>query len=652
MTDFDEIKQIFDNLEELPSRKIGSRIKQKRILGFDTETVQGKTVLIACSDGRFLFPQSFEQIAHFLTQNTYTRTLNFFWNLDYDFFAIVKHIPSELLEILYDCHGVIVDSYFIKWIPRKHFSITRIGTKYTARFFDLWQFYRSSLNEASQKYLNDSKEEIDVTNIEQYLRKAELRQRLIKYCLKDALLTQKLGELLQAKLNNLGISFDKPYSCGNLSQRFFFKNKETLGFKKTEWNLYALYCYYGGRFEVLKRGYFRKVYQYDINSAYPYYISKLIDPNKGEWIKTRDIDFSADYGFAKIAINCYENDLISPIPYRTNSMVIYPNFSESMEYYLTFPELRTAERLGLEYDIIDSWAFYGTGELLFPQISEIYEQRKRAKAEGDKALELVLKILMNSLYGKFAERKAKLKASLKPLEGSKEIVLGDQKFYVLESNKPGILFNPVLASYITAQTRVQLIETCMSRFDDIVMFATDSILTTKPFISGSEKLGDWKLEMNGEAIVLMTGVYTIRNENQRKTRFRGFPMKESFDLFSLLEQNRDADRISIEFEKVVKLGEVIAFHNIYDIEDFNNFIQEIKEISCYSDEKRDWLNQPHCFGELLEEQFESVPKTVSSPSAEMHKKGRARGYQKNVYDWLRAREVEEIVWLIEKSSLL
>jgi hypothetical protein len=650
MTDYTELKEIFDRLEEQPSRKIGYKVKPKRILGFDTETVQGKAVLIASSDGRFLFPQNFEQIAHFLTQKTYTRTLNFYWNLDYDFFAIVKHIPPELLEILYDCHGVIVDNYFIKWIPRKYFSITRIGTKYTAKFYDLWQFYRSSLNEASRKYLGDAKEEIDVTNIAQYLEKAEMRQKLIKYCLKDAILTQKLGELLQAKLNNIGISFDKPYSCGNLSQRFFFKGRETLGFKKTEWNLYALYCYYGGRFEVLKRGFFRKVYQYDINSAYPFYISKLVDPNKGEWIKTRDIDYSADYGFAKISIKYYENDLISPIPFRTDSMVIYPNFSETTEYYLTFPELKTAERLGLEFDVLDSWAFYGTGEPLFPQIAEIYEQRKRAKAEGDKALELVLKILMNSLYGKFAERKAKLKASLKPAEGSKEINLGDCKFYVLESNKPGILFNPVLAAYITALTRVQLVQTCMHHFDDIIMFATDSILTTKPFIPESEKLGDWKLEMSGEAVVLMTGVYTIRNEKQKKTRFRGFPMKEEFDLFELLEENRNQDKIEIEFEKVVKLGEVISFHNIYDFNDLNEFITEIKEISCYSDEKRDWLGQPTSFGQLLEEQFESVPKTIIGPSLEMHKKRKAGGYEKNIYDWLRTRELEEIAWLIEKTG--
>jgi hypothetical protein len=101
---------------------------------------------------------------------------------------------------------------------------------------------------------------------------------------------------------------------------------------------------------------------------------------------------------------------------------------------------------------------------------------------------------------------------------------------------------------------------------------------------------------------------------------------------------------------VVKLGEVISFHNIYDIDDLNSFIDEIKEISCYSDEKRDWLGQPSSFGQLLEEQFESVPKTVIGPSLEMHKKRKAGSYKKNVYDWLRTRELEEIAWLIEKTG--
>jgi hypothetical protein len=338
------------------------------------------------------------------------------------------------------------------------------------------------------------------------------------------------------------------------------------------------------------------------------------------------------------------------MPWRLkNRTVIFPNFDSEVEYYIAFPELQIAEKLGLEFDIVDSWAFYGDGELLFPQIAELYEKRKEAKKAGDKTLELVLKIIMNSLYGKFAEKQFSVRASLKKLPESREITIGDQKFYVRELNKPGLLFCPILAAYITAQTRAQLLETCKGYFGHIIAFATDSILTTKAFIEESEKLGGWKLETEGEALILMSGVYTIRNDHEVKSRFRGFPLYGT-DFIELLEKNKDKDKIVFEFEKALKLGEVIAFHNMYSLEDLNIFRTIEKDLTCYSDEKRDWLSQPINFGNLLEEQFESVPKTVKTDS-ELWKKRSYEGYRKMVYDWHRTREIEEIAWSFERMML-
>jgi hypothetical protein len=255
---------------------------------------------------------------------------------------------------------------------------------------------------------------------------------------------------------------------------------------------------------------------------------------------------------------------------------------------------------------------------------------------------------MNSLYGKFAEKQFTVRASLKEMPGSKEVIINGQNFYVREINRPGLLFCPVLASYITAQTRAQLLRTCMHNFDDVIAFATDSILTTKCFIEESNDLGSWKLETEGEALILMSGVYTIRNSKEIKSRFRGFPL--SIDFFELLEKNRESDKITFEFEKALKLGEVISFHNKYGLEDLNLFRTVEKELSCYSDDKRDWLSQPLNFNDLLENQFDSIPKTVSINS-ELWKKRSYQGYRKMVYDWHRTREIEETAWLLERMML-
>jgi hypothetical protein len=122
------------------------------------------------------------------------------------------------------------------------------------------------------------------------------------------------------------------------------------------------------------------------------------------------------------------------------------------------------------------------------------------------------------------------------------------------------------------------------------------------------------------------------------------------DFFELLEQNKESDRIAFEFEKAMKLGEVVSFHYRYSIEDLNVFMPVLKELTCFSDEKRDWLGQPSCFGELLENQFDSVPKTVLHEGK--LRKGRTySGYTKMVYDWHRTREIEETAWLFERMIL-
>ena len=137
---FETIITVFNQLEERNPIKIRGTVKPKKIVGFDTETIEGKAVLICSSDRRVLFPNSFEEIAQFLTQRKYNTTLNFFWNIDFDFFAVVKWLPHELLELLYENKGLLYENYFIKWIPRKFFSITRVDKKRTSRFYDLWQF--------------------------------------------------------------------------------------------------------------------------------------------------------------------------------------------------------------------------------------------------------------------------------------------------------------------------------------------------------------------------------------------------------------------------------------------------------------------------------------------------------------------------------
>jgi hypothetical protein len=122
------------------------------------------------------------------------------------------------------------------------------------------------------------------------------------------------------------------------------------------------------------------------------------------------------------------------------------------------------------------------------------------------------------------------------------------------------------------------------------------------------------------------------------------------DFFELLEKNRDSDHIKFEFERAIKLGEIVAFHNMFDYDDLNIFRAVEKRLTCYGDEKRDWLGHPVAFGQLLERDFESVPRTVRYDQ-HWFSHNRMKGYKKKVYDWLRAVELEEAAWLHERMHI-
>jgi len=647
---YEKLEKEFKELVPRKKRSLKSEIKTKEVIGFDTETINGYARLICSSDNRFAFCNNIFQLLKFLTQRKYSRTLNVFWNIDYDFMAIIKHLPKAMLPILYELKAIVIEDYFIRWIPKKAFEIRK--DKQIYRYFDLYQFYHMSLNEASKKYLNDQKEEIDIKNIEEYFNDKQKRATLIKYCTKDAQLTAKLGSLLQDKLNELGIDFSKPYSPGYIAMHYFYRERPIHKFFKAEWEKYAFLSYFGGRFEVLRRGYFDKVYQYDINSAYPYALSKLIDVRHGIWIRSKDIPDFFYYGFVKVQVNHYEHDIVSPLPYRRkDGLVFYPNVTEPSIWYLTYPEYQLCEKLKVEMDLIDGWFFLPNQfDYLFSDIKNLYEARKKAK-KNDKAMDLTLKLIMNSLYGKFAERETKIKAKTKPFPGAKTIKIGDQVMYFKLMDTAGSLFNPVYASYITSLTRVKLLESCIDHFDHVLMFATDSILTDKPFLQESEELGEWKLEMQGEAVLIMSGVYSIRNDNEIKTRFRGFPFRKEYNFFDLLEKHGEEDKLRIEFEKAIKLGEAIHFHNLYDLEDICIFKMCEKELNPLSDEKRDWITQPIKLNDLLENQYDSVPRTcIQTPT--YYTKNRLSHYERYKWDSIRFREIDELIWYSEAKDLL
>jgi len=145
-----------------------------------------------------------------------------------------------------------------------------------------------------------------------------------------------------------------------------------------------------------------------------------------------------------------------------------------------------------EYQIVEGWYYpednpseYSGKTSLSIIVPNLYRERQKLKAAGN-AAEYILKIGLNSLYGKFAQS------------------VGSRRFR-----------NICYAGYITSRTRAALYNALAGTrggLQNVIGFATDGIFTTAPLdLPISKKLGGWSLERYRHSVFLMAGVYKLWN---------------------------------------------------------------------------------------------------------------------------------------------
>jgi len=562
-----------------PLRKLTKTPKNHDILGWDTETYKGYARLIANSQGQYLLieeqevnPDTFTRILRFLTSKKWRGTHGFFWNIDFDFYAILKYAGEDFARELYENGEAEWDKYKISYIPKKAFSISE--NKHTFNFFDLYQFYNTALEEASRKYLGEGKliDLVDRQKLNDDLRywNENLRE-IIEYCIKDCVLTQKLGVLLKDTLkHNIGFIPTKYISKAYISKEYFRRhtNIPTAPNFPNIVNQLALLAYYGGRFEITMRGHIGDCVLLDINSSYPYAMTQLKAYPKDAWIRTDQIKYENTHGFYKIKVTTKDNAFITPFPFRFKDRVIFPR--GEFITYATKEEILAYEN-ECDIEIIMGVEAKGEGEFfLRKEIEHLYEWKQKAK---DNEMEYMLvKIILNSLYGAFYEKQKR-----------KDIYL------------TGKLFSPPYATLITALGRINLYKEAKRYGKKVVGMATDSLLIYgKHNTPLSSNLGGWSEEISGDTYVLMSGIYKIGD----KIRMRGIavrrvgkiitPHGEFEDIFDYIQKYPQLTQYKITHEKPVKLGEVLTHTKIRKWEDLNVWTKAERTIDINGDTKREW----------------------------------------------------------------
>jgi hypothetical protein len=593
--------------------------KQKKHTGLDTETYKGFVKLICAYDEFSTNKEDWKDIKNidniieFLTQEKFRNSFNWFYNIKFDFESIIKYLDKSDLLTLYNdrsvnvtatCYG-IKRTYTLNYLDKKFFSIITDADKYFY-FYDLYNFLDTSLDKASKKFLHDKKiDTIDSSRLNTDIKYWEMNKADIrKYCIYDAYLTQQLANYFWKILfDNMCYVPKRPFSKGKLSEEYFlsrcyiptinnFAFNEDLKSKKFGLKIleYAYNSYFGGRFELLKRGYSEKVYCYDIKSAYPYQMSKLIDFTKGTWNKAKKkINPDAYEGFYKCKIDCKEV-YFCPIVYKFHDLNLYSN--GIFHQFLPKSEIEFIRNTfdNITITIESGYEFFPT-ELKYPLKDEIEHLYSWKEREEDEDIKYVVKIILNSLYGKTIQ--------------------------ITGANKTGKLFNPIYASLITSGTRVKLLELAMQKPESIIMFSTDGVHANEPLkVDSKPALGDFAKDFSGEGVYLMSDVYNLWNNSKTKNKLRGFSLVSEKDIDSagvLLKDilaNMNTPEYHYQTTRPYHLGECLTHTSKRSIDDLNIWGETEKVINVNGDRKRVWDKEFKNGKQCLKELINSLPITL------------------------------------------
>jgi hypothetical protein len=538
----------------------------RTIHALDTETYCGDVFLIADSDGRYLDKITAKSVFKFLFSKKYESAWNFFYNLSYDAEVILKLIGKNLDT--YKSTRRLKFSfcdYTIEYVPSKCLKIRK--GHHSVLFYDISQFFHASLLDAYEKNIGladptykDLKQKRSEFSPTFYRRNTTLVR---DYCIADCTKTKLLAEHWISLFRKAFAFYPlKWYSSGYLAERVLINNGiEFPKFDSIPYEIqeFAYRSYFGGRFEMLKRGFIGTAFLYDINSAYPFAISKIPDLSKGLWIKSKTVLKDAKLGFFKVRASIPDCKHVPPFPFRVKNNIIFP--SGVFETYVTLAELQACESPKF-YKILDSWQFVSDFESYpYAEFIQKMHQKRLELKQNDDPLQLPIKIILNSIYGKTGQKINR--------------VMGN-------------MFNPVIFSFITGFTRAQLyrfvIENNLEK--DAVAFATDSICLTKKLDVDSKSLGEFSFDNSASDVYyLQNGFY--RFNGKWKQRGLGKLGSKEIEHLETFEKNGRL-YYSFTINRNTRLVTSIIQNRLGEIGKIKSYV---KQMNLNADKKRLWLKK-------------------------------------------------------------
>jgi hypothetical protein len=437
-----------------------------------------------------------EQCFRFLLEQPKRHILVCF-GLGYDVNNWLRDLPRDALERLWAENNCYWKDYRLEWIPGCWFKVQHIGGL-TVTVNEVFRFFQTSFVKSLEAWKIEAPDVIARMKLQRGSFKRQEFAEVKHYCLQECQLLTDLMEQLRAVCKEVGVVPRKWIGAGALANALL--NKQQMGTyhahdldiaSQTVAEGAILGAYYAGRIELIHQGVHSNIQTVDIRSAYPS-ATMALPSLAGAKLVHRKRFTRGTHGIFRVRWDCKsDSTLLSPFPVRQKQSIYWPSSGEGWYHGV---EVEAALDCGYPVEVLEGWVLKHSGEQPFRWVESIYRERARLKNEG-RAAEKVLKLGLNSIYGKLAQG-----------QGFKGAPQWQSYFW---------------AGYITAATRAKVLRAATAS-KGIVMVSTDGIFCKQPGVRASNKLGGWEFGKVQELFAAQAGVYQGINPDQEILKSRGF----------------------------------------------------------------------------------------------------------------------------------
>ena len=350
---------------------------------------------------------------------------------------------------------------------------------------------------------------------------------------------------------------------------------------------YVKSSYSGGYCEVFDNSFYEKGFCYDINSSYPFQVTKINFPiGKAYFTENYELfmeNIQFIEGFCHVIIDFTSNSEFF-IPVKKNGK--FMRVKSIWEGKITSIELKYLLKHKIDFEFKSGYYFldYDTSKSLENYCLDNYKNKQNES--DDSPLREIFKILLNGLTGKFGQRifnentnyefftdlDSANNLDLNPeltyqVFEKGEIFIRESK-YETETKKPFMFVS--WSSLITAAGRIQLLD--MIHLTKALYCDTDSVFTLSNSIPTDKNLGGWKLEKEFSefrCIAPKCYAYTLADKT-KVVRLKGVPKKYRLDSYDKIINFKDGDSIKfIDIHRFLSFKEMIKRKN--DVESSDLF---------------------------------------------------------------------------------